>query len=261
MSKIIHQIFFEVGKYKLKDLPQTHPNWVANMKENKRINPSYRHIFWNDKTAMSWTKKNYPELMGMIKSFPHGFYFIDFFRYLVLSKMGGVYIDLDVRCKKPLPDVETILGEVPQDYDGRESINNNVIKLKKEDAEGLRDGAIESYKRVKNDNMWAGKPLRRLLWSVGAKFFKKYCRANNIKSDVKFKKYFFDEQSTSWMDKNTGLIAKGSYYVPLPKKGKDASISKETYVADYQRPKPKAYRSVVKNLRNRTKNEILPQFR
>ena len=212
MTKIIHQIFFEVGKYKRKDLSRTHPNWIKNMEVNKKLNPSYRHIWWSDKTAMAFVKKHYPQYLPMIRGFPHGFYFIDFFRYLVISKMGGIYIDMDVRCKRPLPNVDTILGI---DYKG--SINNNVIQLKPEDADGLVEEAVESYNRVKRDNMWAGKPIRRLLYSVGASYFGKYCRRNKITSDVKFNKYFVDEVSQSWLDIDIGIVSKGHKYQKLSK--------------------------------------------
>ena len=43
---------------------------------------------------------------------------------------------------------------------------------------------------------WAG---RRFTHSVGAHCFRKFCKLNNLSSDIKFNDYFIDEEAKSWM--------------------------------------------------------------
>ena len=200
-QRVIHQIFFDIGKGQLKDKPE----WIENMNVNKNLNRGWRHILWTDKSAQTYINKYFPQYKGMISSFPNKFYLIDFFRYLVLSKMGGVYIDMDVRCKRPLPDVPTMLG-----YSNiNNNVNNNVIRLPNEYTGALLDYSISEYKRIKEKDLFSTMPGRRFLHSVSATMFARFCRINNIKSDINFKKYFKDEEARSWIGGENAVVKKG----------------------------------------------------
>tara|TARA_R110002020_G_scaffold107363_1_gene249390 strand:+ start:333 stop:923 length:591 start_codon:yes stop_codon:yes gene_type:complete len=186
---IIHQIYIDIGKYE--KIPD---EWVENMEVNKKLNRGWRHILWDENKIMNFVNKNYPEYKKMINSFPEKFYLIDFSRYLILKKYGGIYIDLDVRCRKAIPkDATTILG----DSKGRP--NNNVMRLLPDDASKLLDYSVVQYDRVRKEKLYEGRPIRRLFWSVGAYMFKSFIRENKIKSDISFKKYFKDAEAKSWL--------------------------------------------------------------
>ena len=202
--KIIHQILFDVGKGDSVKILNDRPEWLKNMNINKTLNPTYRHILWNDKSANEFINEYYPEYKDMISSFPHRFYFIDFFRYLVLSKMGGVYIDMDVCMKLPLPDVDIILGDPPRKDSA--IFSNNVIRLSPELNVKLVHYAKSSYERIVNKELYKGRPGRAFLNSVSARMFDRFVKLNNLKSDIDFKEYFIDGDAISWTDKNIGLL-------------------------------------------------------
>lgn len=69
-------------------------------------NPEYTYIYFNDSAARKYIIDNYPQrvLDAYDKLIP-GAYKADLFRYCVLYKMGGVYIDMGMVAKCPLRDV------------------------------------------------------------------------------------------------------------------------------------------------------------
>lgn len=185
---IIHQIFLDIG---LKPLCERQ-DWLKSIETNKKLNPNSEHILWDDEKVNNLLKE-YPEYNEMIATFPHKFYLIDFIRYLILWKYGGVYIDLDVCCKQSIEDFSTICGVT----DGK--INNNVIKITKIQSYELLQYAMSEYKRITDNKLyskWAG---RHFINSVSAGMFKRWCKNNKIVSDIKFEDYFWDEECKSWV--------------------------------------------------------------
>ena len=119
--------------------------------------------------------------------------------------MGGMYMDLDIRCKRPLPNVPYILGGTYADN----KINNNVIRIPIKDAEKLVQYSVDSYNRIKKENLFTKMPGRRLLNSLGASMFARFCRENKITSDISFRKYFYDEAARSWVGGKDAIVPKG----------------------------------------------------
>lgn len=197
---IIHQIFLDIGKGSLQD----RPHWIDNMNKIKKMNSNWRHILWTDKKVDSFVNNYYPQYKGIINSFPNRMYLVDFVRYLILHKMGGVYIDLDVITIKKLPNVDYMIGRgrinTTKDFSLPNSkVSNNVMKLKtKEEYKSLIDFAIKEYTEIKKEKRWEGKPGRRFLWSVSANMFGKFVKENKIVSSINFYNYFKDFEARSW---------------------------------------------------------------
>lgn len=213
-QRIIHQILFDIGKGDAQQVLKDRPEWRASMEVNKKLNPSYRHILWNDNSANKFVDRHYPEYKGMIRSFPHRFYFIDFFRYLVLAKMGGIYIDMDVRMKRALPkDIHTVIGGAYT----RDVVNNNVIMLPDKYAQDLLKFSVEEYNRVKSEGLYKGRPGRHFLNSISMYMFRRFVKKNKLKSQIPFRKYFLDEEAGSWSGPD-GVIKK--QFVKKTDKGK-----------------------------------------
>ena len=185
---ICHQIFLDVG---LKPLKERH-DWLNNIKHNKELNPHIEFKLWTDKEITKLLKEN-PEYDEMINTFPHAFYKVDFCRYLILSKYGGMYLDLDVKCKKIIPN-DIMLG-----IDLRGGVNNNLIKLDNEYYKQLLDFCVMEYNRILNNKLYLKWRGRHLLNSVGAYMFKRFCKKNNIISDLNFNDYFIDSHCRSWL--------------------------------------------------------------
>ena len=201
------------------------------------MNPTYKHKLWDDKKVDAFVKKNYPEYLPFIQKFPSRMYLVDFVRYLILKKEGGVYMDLDVITKKSLPtDIpDYIIGRgrinTSADFSMENSkVSNNVLKLKTpEEYQGLIDYAISETKRIEDGGLYKKWVGRRFLNSVSAYMFLRYVRMNKIESSIKFYDYFIDYEGRSW---TTIINPKASKGFKSKHKGKNilssqASANKE----------------------------------
>ena len=68
----------------------------------KAINPEWQYKLWTHNEMEKWIKENYPQLYSIYINYPHAVQRADMFRWLVLYKMGGLYVDLDFECIRPL---------------------------------------------------------------------------------------------------------------------------------------------------------------
>ena len=200
-KKIIHQIFLDIGKGPLTNFP----SWIQNMEVNKKLNPDYTFILWTDPEVDKFLQDHFSQYIPLIETFPHKFYLIDFIRYLILDYHGGMYMDLDVRCKTPLPEVDTILGS---SYFKPSKTNNNVILLPRQYYKPLTDYCVGEYNRVRTKELYKTWPVRRFLNTVSASMFDRFCRRNKIVSKADFCSTFYDEEARSWVDPDNGLIKK-----------------------------------------------------
>tara|TARA_R110000772_G_scaffold37527_7_gene89095 strand:- start:1094 stop:1717 length:624 start_codon:yes stop_codon:yes gene_type:complete len=199
---IIHYVFLDIG---LKDLSERE-DWLENIKINKELNPNHTFKLWTDKEVDELINNDYPQYKEIIKEFRHKFYLIDFCRYLILIKEGGMYMDLDLRCRKSLPDYydkDNMLG------DNGKGANNNLIYFKDpQNNEKLLEFCLSEIKRIKDNGLYEKWKGRHLLNSVGASMFKRFCKRNNITTTHIFNEYFYDGQCCSWIESG---VCKRSY--------------------------------------------------
>ena len=194
---LIHYVFLDVG---LKDLSERE-DWLENMKINKELNPNYTFKLWRDKEVNELINNDYPQYKEIIKDFRHKFYLIDFCRYLILIKEGGMYMDLDLRCKKPLPSITMLKNNILGNSYTKKGINNNLIYFKdNQNNKKLLDFCLNEVKRIEENKLYDKWKGRHLLNSVGAYMFKRFCKRNNIESDLIFEEYFLDGECGSWIE-------------------------------------------------------------
>ena len=60
---------------------------------NKHMNPEYEYRFYTDNDDKKYINTHYPQYLTYYNSLKPGAYKADFFRYLVLFREGGVYLD------------------------------------------------------------------------------------------------------------------------------------------------------------------------
>lgn len=100
IPKIIHQT---IG-----DKAEVHPIFKANIEKLKRINSNWEHRLYDNEDCRKFISKSYGTkylnsydrinpLYGPVKA--------DFFRYLLMYKIGGVYLDIKATAEKKLDDV------------------------------------------------------------------------------------------------------------------------------------------------------------
>jgi mannosyltransferase OCH1-like enzyme len=93
IPRIIHQT------YKSADIPSA---WIATSESCKTMNPSYTHYLWTDTTARSFIQRSYPWFLHTYDNYPYPIQRSDAVRYFILQHFGGIYIDLDVGCRRCL---------------------------------------------------------------------------------------------------------------------------------------------------------------
>lgn len=70
-------------------------SWLEQFPE-----PYYQHIFWTDSDLRNLVKESYFEFLDFYDEFPIEAFRIDFSRFCILHKYGGIYADLDFFCYK-----------------------------------------------------------------------------------------------------------------------------------------------------------------
>jgi len=99
-NSTIHQIFYNIGKGELKDIPAFKKCYDHNKKYCKKIGIKYK--LWSEKEVIKLLNKpknkEYRKLYNDFDNHPLGqpIQKIDFARYLILWNYGGIYIDLDI---------------------------------------------------------------------------------------------------------------------------------------------------------------------
>lgn len=61
----------------------------------KRDYPSWEYKFWGKKEIDNFLKDNFPEFVDIFYKFPFDIQRLDAIRYLILYKIGGMYVDVD----------------------------------------------------------------------------------------------------------------------------------------------------------------------
>jgi len=96
IPRIIHQTF------KSQDLPDELKSWVEELKSR---NPEFEYRFYNDEDCINFIQENYDKetLDEYLSINPnYGSCRADYFRYLLMYKVGGVYLDIKSFANTPL---------------------------------------------------------------------------------------------------------------------------------------------------------------
>lgn len=71
----------------------------------KKYAPEYKHIIYDDNECINFIKENFgDELVDLFNKYT-GAHKADIFRYLILYKNGGIYLDIKIELTKPLRDI------------------------------------------------------------------------------------------------------------------------------------------------------------
>lgn len=96
IPKIIHQIWFQGERF----IPEHLINYQKTWKEK---NKDYQYMFWDENSINDLIKQvNVNWITQTYNSFPLMIQKIDFAKYIILYYIGGIYIDMDMKCIKSL---------------------------------------------------------------------------------------------------------------------------------------------------------------
>lgn len=102
IPRIIHQT------WKTKEIPA---EWLEYQNKVKSLHPGWEYRLWADEDNDEFVKKEFPQFYPVYKAFPKNIMRADVIRYLIMYKIGGLYLDLDYEMLKPFQyaDKELVL--------------------------------------------------------------------------------------------------------------------------------------------------------
>lgn len=76
-------------------------SWLRYQKTVQDLHPAWEYHIWTDEDNDSFVRAEYPEFLRIFRSLPENIMRADVIRYLLLYRLGGVYLDLDYEMLKP----------------------------------------------------------------------------------------------------------------------------------------------------------------
>lgn len=93
IPRLIHQTF------KTKDVPSRVKPLLQSW---STANPGHETRFYDNQACLQFVEREFPEYLQAYKLLPKDVERSDFFRYMVILRLGGVYADVDTECRQPI---------------------------------------------------------------------------------------------------------------------------------------------------------------
>jgi len=135
------------------------PKMSENVNTLKNKNPEFKYHLYDDNDCREFIRKNFEkDVLDAFDSLIPGAYKADLWRYCILYKKGGIYLDIKYRCEDDFKLIELIDKEyfvLDRIYVG----NNNSINIKDEiNMVNDKNYYKNNFKKIKI-NMWKNKEL------------------------------------------------------------------------------------------------------
>ncbi len=105
IPKLIHQIYIN---YSLEALPAT---WIEYRKNCLEKNPEYEYRFWDGPAVEEFIQKEFAWFWSSYQSYTYNMQRVNAARYFIVYKYGGIYMDMDVNCKRPMGELLDPISE------------------------------------------------------------------------------------------------------------------------------------------------------
>ena len=92
------------------------PAWIAARDSCLQWHPGYEYKFWNDSSAEALIRQEYPWFLSTWKSYSYPIQRADSLRYLILYRYGGIFLDLDLHCRRSLGPLRRFEFISPEAY-------------------------------------------------------------------------------------------------------------------------------------------------
>jgi hypothetical protein len=111
------------------DIPDNFRYWSGTV---RTMNPDFAYCLWDDDDNRAFIASFYPWFLTTYDAYPMEIYRADAIRYFWLYHFGGVYIDMDSECLRPLDGLcrengGVVLGRMGRDEQSGHSIPNAVM--------------------------------------------------------------------------------------------------------------------------------------
>lgn len=108
VPKIIHQIWIDT-KDEFNPEPSVPQKYEQFMSKWRQMHPDYEYKLWNGKTIKDYIDTHFKDVSVFFYNLPTWIYRCDLFRYLVLEREGGIYIDADM---EPVKDISHLVAYI-----------------------------------------------------------------------------------------------------------------------------------------------------
>ena len=206
IPKIIHQT------WKTHDIPY---KWKNSVDSCKTIYEDFKYILWSDDEMDQFVKTHFAWFYPTWIEYPHMIQRCDSFRYMVLYTYGGIYMDLDIGCKKQPTEllnkydlllaksvnVDTTLtnafiASVPENIFILHCIQNLIKHKNKYNNFGKHLHVMNSTGPLFLTSMASTFPNIHNMYILSNKQYVNDCTVCNSK--CKGGEYFFEEEGNSW---------------------------------------------------------------
>lgn len=99
----------------------------------RRLHPDWQWRLWTDADNRAFVAEHHPDFLAFYDAYPHPIQRVDAVRYLILQRLGGVFVDLDFEAVRPIDELLTsacVFGREPQENcvaRGRDLIVSNAF--------------------------------------------------------------------------------------------------------------------------------------
>jgi len=126
----ISRVIFQTWKSRI-DIPPNYRYWRSTFIRN---NPDFKCVLWDDDDNREFIAERFPWFLSTYDRLPAAIFRADAVRPLFLFLYGGVYVDIDTECLRPLETMpfsgDVILGQMGPDLNFEHSIPNAVMASK-----------------------------------------------------------------------------------------------------------------------------------
>jgi len=92
IPKILHQT------WKNDNIPK---EWLPLVRKNRELHPDWDYRLWTDADNLEFVREEFPQLLDLFSAYPKGVMRADVIRYMIMFRIGGVYLDLDYEFIRP----------------------------------------------------------------------------------------------------------------------------------------------------------------
>lgn len=133
--------------------------------------PDYEYMLWTDQSARELIASDYPWFLPVFDAYKYNIQRADAIRYFVLHKYGGVYMDLDIGCKRRLDSLLRFEAIVPKTIPV--GVSNDLIFAAK--GHPFMVQLMENLKRFNHNFLM---PYATVMFSTGPMFVSAVYRIN-----------------------------------------------------------------------------------
>jgi hypothetical protein len=174
---ILHQIWYQGAAH----VP---PRYRAFRDGWRAAHPAWEHRLWDEAACRALLATHYPGFLATWEAYPLRIQRIDSIRYFILDHHGGVYLDMDMECLRPLDPLldgcELLLSRTVQ-YNIAALAGVPAHRLWRHAQAGLATAAARPGPR--GLSRWLGGDARRAAETAGPVFFARVVEASGAAAD------------------------------------------------------------------------------